>query len=193
MVDAYNEREEELGDELMRALERFMLLQIIDERWREHLHDMDYLREGIHLPRLRPDRSAGGLQERGLRDVHGAHEQRLGRVRSLHLQRRGRGRGGAAARAAVVDGRQQHQLLQLRGRPRRRRKAAIAAAAGEADELPEGVADAADLAAGEVLAQPIETKRLDEHEKIGRNDPRCAACGRRQCHGGVAQAPSATS
>ena len=49
VVDAYNEREEELGDELMRALERFMLLQIIDERWREHLHDMDYLREGIHL------------------------------------------------------------------------------------------------------------------------------------------------
>ena len=48
-VDAYDEREEELGDELMRALERFMLLQIIDERWREHLHDMDYLREGIHL------------------------------------------------------------------------------------------------------------------------------------------------
>ena len=48
-MDAYDEREEELGNELMRALERFMLLQIIDERWREHLHDMDYLREGIHL------------------------------------------------------------------------------------------------------------------------------------------------
>ena len=49
VIDAYNEREQELGEELMRALERFMLLQIIDERWREHLHDMDYLREGIHL------------------------------------------------------------------------------------------------------------------------------------------------
>ena len=49
VVDAYNEREEELGEELMRALERYMLLQIIDNRWREHLHDMDYLREGIHL------------------------------------------------------------------------------------------------------------------------------------------------
>ena len=48
-MEAYDEREEELGAELMRALERFMLLQIIDERWREHLHDMDYLREGIHL------------------------------------------------------------------------------------------------------------------------------------------------
>jgi preprotein translocase subunit SecA len=49
IVKAYEEREEELGDELMRQLERFILLQIIDERWREHLHDMDYLREGIHL------------------------------------------------------------------------------------------------------------------------------------------------
>ncbi|MHB1467657.1 MAG: preprotein translocase subunit SecA, partial [Solirubrobacteraceae bacterium] len=45
----YARREEELGQELTRALERFLLLQIIDERWQEHLHDMDYLREGIHL------------------------------------------------------------------------------------------------------------------------------------------------
>src|SRR3954452_1865782 len=45
----YEEREEELGEELMRELERYLLLQIIDERWREHLYDMDYLREGIHL------------------------------------------------------------------------------------------------------------------------------------------------
>src|SRR3954454_3872565 len=49
VVKAYDEREEELGPELMRALERYILLEIIDERWREHLHDMDYLREGIHL------------------------------------------------------------------------------------------------------------------------------------------------
>src|SRR5204862_2661859 len=48
-IKAYDEREEELGDELMRYLERWSLLQIIDDRWREHLHDMDYLREGIHL------------------------------------------------------------------------------------------------------------------------------------------------
>src|SRR4051812_34935472 len=45
----YDEREAELGEELMRTLERYLLLQIIDGRWREHLYDMDYLREGIHL------------------------------------------------------------------------------------------------------------------------------------------------
>ena len=46
---AYDEREGELGPELMRYLERTILLQVIDNRWREHLYDMDYLREGIHL------------------------------------------------------------------------------------------------------------------------------------------------
>jgi len=45
----YDERERELGDELMRVLERYLLLSTIDQRWREHLYDMDYLREGIGL------------------------------------------------------------------------------------------------------------------------------------------------
>ncbi len=48
-MNAYDERETQLGGELMRYLERSILLQVIDNRWREHLFDMDYLREGIHL------------------------------------------------------------------------------------------------------------------------------------------------
>jgi preprotein translocase subunit SecA len=48
-IAAYGRREEEFGEELMRYLERQILLQIIDNRWREHLYEMDYLREGIHL------------------------------------------------------------------------------------------------------------------------------------------------
>src|ERR1039457_3936410 len=48
-LERYDAREQALGEELMGALERFLLLQIIDERWREHLFDMDYLREGIHV------------------------------------------------------------------------------------------------------------------------------------------------
>jgi preprotein translocase subunit SecA len=46
---AYEERESQLGEEVMRYIERTILLQVIDNRWREHLYDMDYLREGIHL------------------------------------------------------------------------------------------------------------------------------------------------
>ncbi len=51
-MDAYDRREAELGAEMVRDLERWVLLQIIDVDWREHLLNMDYLREGIHLRAL---------------------------------------------------------------------------------------------------------------------------------------------
>ena len=45
----YAAKEEELGPELMRELERFVILQVVDIRWREHLENMEYMREGVHL------------------------------------------------------------------------------------------------------------------------------------------------
>jgi len=45
----YAKREEELTPELMREVERHVMLQIVDQRWREHLSEMDYLQEGINL------------------------------------------------------------------------------------------------------------------------------------------------
>ena len=51
-TEAYTEREAELDkiqEGLMRDLERFIVLQTVDIRWREHLENMDYMREGIHL------------------------------------------------------------------------------------------------------------------------------------------------
>jgi preprotein translocase subunit SecA len=46
---AYARREEELGAEVMRELERRVLLEVIDRKWREHLYEMDYLQEGVGL------------------------------------------------------------------------------------------------------------------------------------------------
>jgi preprotein translocase subunit SecA len=46
---AYDEREASFGDEVMRELERRVLLSVLDRKWREHLYEMDYLREGIGL------------------------------------------------------------------------------------------------------------------------------------------------
>ncbi|BFU46813.1 preprotein translocase subunit SecA [Krasilnikovia sp. MM14-A1004] len=46
---AYDAREEELGPEAVRELERQVLLAVIDRKWREHLYEMDYLQEGISL------------------------------------------------------------------------------------------------------------------------------------------------
>ena len=46
---AYDAREAEVGEEVMRELERRVLLSVLDRKWREHLYEMDYLREGIYL------------------------------------------------------------------------------------------------------------------------------------------------
>ncbi|GAA2008097.1 preprotein translocase subunit SecA [Brevibacterium samyangense] len=46
---AYDKREQQLGEEAMRELERRVVLSVIDKRWREHLYEMDYLKNGIGL------------------------------------------------------------------------------------------------------------------------------------------------
>ena len=51
-LDEYAAKDQEfdrLEPGLMRNLERFVILQVVDTRWREHLENMDYLREGVHL------------------------------------------------------------------------------------------------------------------------------------------------
>jgi preprotein translocase subunit SecA len=51
-LDQYDERERLIGEEQMRSVERAVMLQVIDTRWKDHLLDMDYLQEGIHLRAL---------------------------------------------------------------------------------------------------------------------------------------------
>ena len=46
---AYDRREEELGNEVLRQVEKSVMLSVIDNKWRDHLSDMDYLRSGIGL------------------------------------------------------------------------------------------------------------------------------------------------
>src|SRR5204862_3187067 len=48
-LEAYDAKEAAVGAEVMRELERVVLLNITDTKWREHLYEMDYLQEGIHL------------------------------------------------------------------------------------------------------------------------------------------------
>ncbi len=47
--EVYDRREAEIGEETMREVERQVILQVMDRKWREHLYEMDYLQEGIGL------------------------------------------------------------------------------------------------------------------------------------------------
>jgi preprotein translocase subunit SecA len=186
VVDAYNEREEELGDELMRALERFMLLQIIDERWREHLHDMDYLREGIHLRGFAQIDPLVAYKNEGFEMftelMNNIWDEFARYIFNVEVsvegdQKQQRGAGwtmGGGASSSTGN-------LSYDGGRSAQGRDAIAAAAGTAVAQPE-------LAEGETvspLAPAVETRRLDEHEKIGRNDPCWCGSGKKfkKCHG----------
>jgi len=45
----FEEREEELGSDILKRVEKSVMLSVIDNKWREHLSEMDYLRAGIGL------------------------------------------------------------------------------------------------------------------------------------------------
>ena len=107
--DAYERREEELGEPVLRELERQVLLQVIDRKWREHLYEMDYLQDGVEPAGVRPARPAGRVPARGLRHVQPDARGREGGGRRLPVQLPARGRRpepevGDRAGAAVRQG-----------------------------------------------------------------------------------------
>ena len=147
----------ELGEELMRALERFLLLQIIDQRWREHLHDMDYLREGIHRRGFAQIEPLVVYKNEAFDAVRGPDEHVWGDFARMifHVQvdRRRTDDGAAAAARALAragrelrDGRRprpllrRHRRLGLAGDRRRGcgRRPARAGGAGRAGRRPDG-------------------------------------------------------
>src|SRR5689334_2411178 len=150
LVKAYDDREEELGPELMRELERFILLQIIDERWREHLHDMDYLREGIHLRGFAQEDPLVAYKNEGF-------EMFTGLVNSIweefaryifRVEVEVEGQNGAGQQWAPASGSSSTGGLHYTGGRAEDQPSALAAAAAGA--IPAGIAQAADHAVDEV-------------------------------------------
>jgi preprotein translocase subunit SecA len=173
--DAYDAKEEELGSELMRELERFVILQVVDQRWREHLENMDYLREGVHLRAMAQkdplvEYTAEGesmFRELGeaIREevvLHLFHAELAPEdAQQLEVAQAQDGRG---------NGHFEYQHETLAGA-----SAIAAAGAGEA------VATAVPSATGVVQ----QTVRASETDKIGRNDPCWCGSGKKfkKCHG----------
>jgi preprotein translocase subunit SecA len=185
----YSAREEELGEELMRALERYLLLQIIDNKWREHLYDMDYLREGIHLrgfaqidPLVAYKNEAYELFTDLMNSIWADFTRMIYHVEvevegteAPAIPQAGGGGGPRAIQYTGGVGTQQPSALQ-----------AAAAAGGFVDA---GAVIENTGGNGEVDpddATPIvQQRRVDEHDTIGRNDPCWCGSGKKykKCHG----------
>src|SRR4051794_2175887 len=189
VIEAYDEREEELGDEVMRALERFMLLQIIDERWREHLHDMDYLREGIHLRGFAQIDPLVAYKNEGFdmftQLMNNIWDEFARYVFNVEVQTEEQ-QQAAAPGPRWGGGANTTSTRQLSTSGGRGLTGSDAIAAGGGAAVPAGAAEAGQMAA-EAVESPmaVETRRLEENEKIGRNDPCWCGSGKKfkKCHG----------
>jgi preprotein translocase subunit SecA len=181
-MNAYDEREEQLGEELMRYLERSILLQVIDNRWREHLFDMDYLREGIHLrgfaqidPLVAYKNEGYQMFEELMHSIWDEFSKLVFRA-EIEVQP-GAGAAVAAngegdpASFAYSGGTAENQPSAL--------KEVVATSGATASEV--AAAGAASPGNGEV----VETVEKGEHENIGRNDPCWCGSGKKfkKCHG----------
>jgi len=185
--DEYERREEEFGPELMRDIERFLLLQIIDQRWREHLYDMDYLREGIHLrgfaqiePLVAYKNEAFELFRDLMNSVWEDYARLIFHVEVTPVEPGNGGppappptrRPSRAASSSTGGG----KVTYSGGGGAAQGAMAIAAAAGGAVE--DGAVE------GPAMA-PVEQRRVDPGEQIGRNDPCWCGSGKKykKCHG----------
>jgi preprotein translocase subunit SecA len=168
----YDEREEELGDELMRALERYLLMQIIDQRWREHLYDMDYLREGIHLrgfAQIEPIVAYKNEAFTLFQDLMNTIWSDFARM-IYNVEVKVQGENGQNADAVPQQqGAGAATALQYSG--------------GTADDQPS--AYGGEYAEVEEPVQAFQQRRVDEHEQLGRNDPCWCGSGKKykKCHG----------
>ena len=194
----YDQREEQWGDELTRALERYLLLQIIDQRWKEHLYDMDYLREGIHLRGFAQSDPLVEYKNEGFTlftDLMNTIWSDFARmIFNVEVNVEGPNGGppapqrfspGAAGSSSTGGGAVRYSSGGFDPR------AAMAMAAAGAVEGGEAYAD--EIAAGggmpatatEAAPAHVEQRRVDETAQIGRNDPCWCGSGKKykKCHG----------
>jgi preprotein translocase subunit SecA len=180
-LDEYTARDERFGADgngvpIMRELERYVILQVVDTRWREHLENMDYLREGVHLRafaqkdplveytaeghKMFEELNAAIREEVVFTLFHAEIEP--AEAAELELAQEGTG-----------NGRLQYQHETAAGAD------AIAAAGATATTLGGG--------GGSTSTTPTapQTVVAGPHDKIGRNDPCWCGSGKKfkKCHG----------
>jgi preprotein translocase subunit SecA len=171
-LEAYEEREQALGAELAREVERYVILQTVDQRWREHLETMDYLREGVHLRAFAQKDPLVEYRAEG----HTMFEE-LGRtIREevvftlFHVAVQIEQPSLEPISAPGVDLHYEHDITAGSD--------AIAAAGSAATAV------AAPVAAP-TTPLPTRAQAINEHKDIGRNDPCWCGSGKKykRCHG----------
>ncbi|MBV9284268.1 MAG: SEC-C domain-containing protein, partial [Acidimicrobiia bacterium] len=172
----YEQRERDIGEEAMREIERRVMLSIIDQRWREHLYEMDYLQEGINLRAMGQKDPLVEWQREGFE----MFSMMMGAIAEdfvkyvMHLEVVAE-QPAAGPNVLNVQYSAPEDPVQGSGGMIQAAQLQAAQMGGMEDAPPEFIEDV-----------PAVTQVVrDEHEKIGRNDPCWCGSGKKykRCHG----------
>lgn len=174
----YERKEEDLGSEAMASLERFATLKVIDDKWKDHLREMDELKEGIHLRAYGQKDPLMEYKQEGYR----MFQQMLTLVRDGILELVFK----LYPVMATPDGQVIQPTRRMPDQPRRQRMTATKEDPGSGF----GNIGPADNGEGNGVpipprqAQPVETITRSQ-PKVGRNDPCPCGSGKKykNCHG----------
>jgi len=179
--DAYDAKVEEYGAELMREVERYLVLQVVDVRWREHLESMEYLRDGIHLRAMAQKDPLSEYRSEG----HAMFEELTATIQEeivrylLRIQIEKPPEQGELEPAAAANGdglSYEHQSVAGSDAIR---------AAGTPESTPRQAGAGATAGAGGAAATTVSTGQRIVAEQVGRNDPCPCGSGKKykKCHG----------
>ncbi|MBL0029626.1 MAG: preprotein translocase subunit SecA [Rhodanobacteraceae bacterium] len=167
-VDRYfREKEATMGSEFMRAVEKHFLLRVLDTQWRDHLANMDYLRQGIHLRGYAQKQP----KQEYKREAFELFTQMLDRVKQETVTILARVRVQSEDEVARMEQQQQAQARQQQQ--------------GMAFQHPDTGNYGVDEEAEQAQAMAAGAANLP---KVGRNDPCPCGSGKKfkQCHGQLA-------
>jgi preprotein translocase subunit SecA len=167
-LDTYDEKEQQYGPELMREIERYVILQVVDSRWRSHLDSMDYLRDGIHLRAMAQKDPLVEYRAEG----HAMFEELGTTIREEVV---------LTLFHAQIEVNQPEQLEPQQGNGGLQYQHETAAGA---DVIAASAGGAG--ATATAVATPVRQEQAtNEHKDIGRNDPCWCGSGKKfkKCHG----------
>ena len=158
----------------MREIERYVMLQVVDSRWRSHLDSMDYLRDGIHLRAMAQKDPLVEYRAEG----HAMFEELGGTIREevvltlFHAQVEVQAENGGAAAPEPLEPQAPNRDLTYAHETVAGADAIAASAGGAATALA-------------APAQGPQSQAVNEHKDVGRNDPCWCGSGKKfkKCHG----------
>jgi preprotein translocase subunit SecA len=185
----YEEREADLGEDAMREVERQVMLRIIDQRWREHLYEMDYLQEGINLRAMGQKDPLVEWQREGYsmfsEMMHGIAQDFVRYVMHVQVVQQPAEDVAAVHQPSLLDV-ATHSSEDVTTTAL---QAAAQQALAEGELSPEEMAPSAAAAPNGAPAAATRTKQQtvvkDEWSKTGRNEPCPCGSGKKykMCHG----------